>query len=78
MSTDTLFTPARIGRLTLPNRLIQSPMHTRFANEFGEVSPKLIDYFVARARGGVSMMILENTAVNRMPIAMIPGARNWM
>lgn len=61
---DILFTPARIGRLTLKNRLIQSPMHSKFASEFGEVSQKLTDYLVARARGGVSMIILENTAVD--------------
>jgi 2,4-dienoyl-CoA reductase (NADPH2) len=61
---DALYTPAKIGRLRLKNRFIQSAMHTRFASEFGEVSPKLTDYFVARARGGVSLLILENTAID--------------
>lgn len=59
-----LYTPARIGRLKLKNRFIQSPMHSKFASDFGEVSPKLINYLTARARGGVSLIILENTAIN--------------
>lgn len=63
-SLDILYTPATIGRLTLKNRFIQSAMHSRFASEFGEVSPKLINYMVARARGGVSMIVLENTAID--------------
>lgn len=63
-STDILYSPARIGRLRLKNRFIQSPMHSKFASEFGEVSDKLVNYLVARARGGVSMIILENTAVD--------------
>ncbi len=61
---DVLYTPAKIGRLTLKNRFIQSPMHTRFATEFGEVSPQITSYLQERARGGVSLIILENTAID--------------
>ena len=65
MSTlDPLFQEGRIGTLTLKNRLVQAPMHSRFATEFGEVSERLIAYLVERARGGVGMIILENTAVD--------------
>lgn len=63
-NTDILYTPARIGNLNLKNRFIQSAMHTRFASEFGEVSEQIIAYLTERARGGVSMIILENTAVD--------------
>lgn len=61
---EALFQPGKIGRLTLQNRFIQSPMHTKFASEFGEVSEKLVAYLTARARGGVGLIILENTAVD--------------
>jgi dimethylglycine catabolism A len=65
MSTlDPLFQEGKIGNLTLKNRLVQCAMHTRFATEFGEVSERLIAYLVTRARGGVSMIILENTAID--------------
>lgn len=59
-----LFQEGRIGNLTLKNRLVQAAMHSRFATEFGEVSERLIAYLTTRARGGVSMIILENTAVD--------------
>jgi 2,4-dienoyl-CoA reductase-like NADH-dependent reductase (Old Yellow Enzyme family) len=59
-----LFQEGTIGNLRLKNRLVQSPMHSRFATEFGEVDDRLIAYLEARARGGVGMIILENTAVD--------------
>ncbi|MBA2513277.1 MAG: NAD-binding protein [Solirubrobacterales bacterium] len=59
-----LFTEGWIGRLRLKNRLVQAPMHTRYATDFGEVTERLIQYHVARARGGISFITLENTAVN--------------
>lgn len=61
---DPLFQEGTFGNLTLKNRLVQAPMHSRFATEFGEVSERLIEYLAARARGGVAMIILENTAVD--------------
>lgn len=61
---QTLFSEGSIGRLRLRNRLIQAPMHTLFASNFGEVTDRLIAYHATRARGGVGMIILENTAVN--------------
>lgn len=61
---DVLYTPASIGRLRLRNRFVQSPMHSKFSTDSGEVSQKLTDYLVRRARGGVSLIILENTAVD--------------
>jgi dimethylglycine catabolism A len=61
---NALYEPASIGRLRLKNRFIQSPMHTMFSTNDGEVSPKLIHYLARRARGGVAMIILENTAVD--------------
>lgn len=59
-----LFSEGMIGRLRLQSRLIQSPMHTLFASNFGEVTDRLIAYHATRARGGVAMIILENTAVD--------------
>jgi dimethylglycine catabolism A len=63
-SMAPLLQPGEIGRLRLKNRLLQSAMHTRFASDLGEVTERLIEYHAERARGGVAMIILENTAVN--------------
>ena len=59
-----LFEPGRIGTMTLRNRFVQAPIFTQFASTFGEVDEKLIEYHRARARGGVGLIILENTSID--------------
>ncbi|MFN2311395.1 MAG: FAD-dependent oxidoreductase [Spirochaetia bacterium] len=62
--TNPLFQPIRIRNLTIKNRISMAPMHTKYASESGEVTDKLIEYFVARARGGVGLIVVENTCVD--------------
>ncbi|OOL31547.1 NADH oxidase [Rhodococcus rhodochrous] len=59
-----LFQPGRIGRMTLRNRFVQVPIFTQFASTFGEVDDRLIEYHRARARGGVGLIITENTSID--------------
>jgi dimethylglycine catabolism A len=59
-----LFEPGRIGRMTLRNRFVQAPIFTQFASTWGEVDERLIEYHRARARGGVGLIITENTSVD--------------
>ena len=54
-----LFSPGRIGPLTLPNRIVMPSMTTRSAAESGEVTDGTIAYFRARARGGVGLVTVE-------------------
>jgi dimethylglycine catabolism A len=61
---NALFQEARIGSMTLRNRLVQAPIFTQFATTWGEVSERLIEYHRARARGGVGLIITENTSVD--------------
>ena len=49
-----LFTPAKIGPLALPNRIIMLPVTTRF--DFEE-SNRLRNFYAARAKGGVGLII---------------------
>ena len=55
----TLFTPVTIGTMELKNRIAMAPMATDFAEGDGTVSDRMIDYYEARARGGVGLIILE-------------------
>ncbi|MFQ6097502.1 MAG: NADH:flavin oxidoreductase, partial [Armatimonadota bacterium] len=64
MSLDALFSPIRINGLELKNRIVMPPMGTSFADEMGRVTPKLIAYYAARARGGPGLVIVEHTAVH--------------
>lgn len=59
-----LYQPGRIGTMQLRNRFVQAPIFTQFASTFGEVDDKLIEYHRARARGGVGLIITENTSID--------------
>ena len=58
-----LFQPGRIGKLEIGNRIIMAPMETRLAEPDGRYSQRLIDYFVARAKGGVGLILTGLTMV---------------
>jgi len=52
-----LFTPIEVGRLRLKNRIIMPPMIDRLAVD-GMVSDRVKDFYAARARGGVALIVL--------------------
>ncbi|MBI2831488.1 MAG: FAD-dependent oxidoreductase [Chloroflexi bacterium] len=58
-----LLEPGKIGNLELKNRLVFPPMATRLFTPEGEVTERLIDYYLARVRGGVGLIVLEATYV---------------
>ena len=66
---DQLFKPSKIGSMTLTNRVIMAPMYTQIADENGYVSDRLCAYYEERAKGGMGLIIVENTAVAPSPIA---------
>ncbi|MBI4287853.1 MAG: FAD-dependent oxidoreductase [Chloroflexi bacterium] len=66
MSTfPNLFQSGRIGSLTVKNRIIMAPMGTRYGAETLGVSDRLIAYYAERAKGGVGLIIVEATCVDR-------------
>ena len=58
-----LFKPAEIGTLHLANRVIMAPMFSQIADADGRVSDRICAYYEERARGGMGLIIVENTAV---------------
>lgn len=62
----TLFSPVTIGTMEMPNRIVMAPMATDFAEGDGTVTQRLVDYYEARARGGVGLIILEVCTVDGM------------
>lgn len=54
-----LFDPIRIGKLELGNRVVMAPMLVGWATTKGEVTDRLIEHYVARAKGGVGLIITE-------------------
>lgn len=59
-----LFQPIRIGTLEIGNRLVVSPMVTRYCGRDGKATPQFIAYHEARAKGGWGLIITENYAVD--------------
>jgi len=58
-----LFQPGQIGKLKLKNRIIMTPMGSLADNSDGTISDRQLDYFEARARGGVAMCFTGGSLV---------------
>ena len=72
---STIFTPVRIGPVTLRNRIIRSAAFENMA--YGnKPSRDLMDYHVAVARGGVGMTTLAYASVNRSGLSF--DGQLWM
>lgn len=59
-----LFSRGRIGGVTLPNRVIMGPTETLYASALGEVTQPIIEYYEARAKGGVGMIVVHSIQGN--------------
>jgi 2,4-dienoyl-CoA reductase-like NADH-dependent reductase (Old Yellow Enzyme family) len=71
MSTSKLrylFNPLRIGGMEAKNRLVMDPMGTHLASPEGKVTPSLISYYQARARGGVALIMTDDTTITSSAI----------
>ncbi len=54
---DSMFSPIRINRLTVKNRLVMAPMgNIDMCEETGRPNDKMLQYFFERAKGGVGLI----------------------
>ena len=61
---ENLFTPIKINKLEIKNRIAMAPMYAAGLTEpGGTYSQRAIDYFEERAKGGTGLII---TGVNRV------------
>jgi 2,4-dienoyl-CoA reductase-like NADH-dependent reductase (Old Yellow Enzyme family)/thioredoxin reductase len=56
-----LLKPSKIGKMPMANKVIMAPMYTQIGDEGGFVSDRLCAYYEERARGGMGLIIVENT-----------------
>jgi len=56
---NVLLTPARIGPVEIPNRIVMPPMTTRTADAEGFVTDDSVAYYMARVRGGTGLITVE-------------------
>jgi len=59
----TLFSPIRIGKMAVKNRMVMAPMNTNFSNENGAVTEQMISYFEQRAKNEVGLIVVEAASV---------------
>ena len=59
-----LFSPVRVGGMEVKNRLVLAPMSTNLGSEDGQVSQALIDFFAARARGGMGLIVTGDVTMD--------------
>lgn len=55
-----LFTPLKVGSVTLRNRIVMPPHSVSFLPGYGKGIDRVIDYHVERARGGAAMIVMSN------------------
>lgn len=58
-----LSSPIRIGKMIVKNRMVMPPMNTNYSSDTGALTPRMEQYYLRRAQGGVGMMVLEAVAV---------------
>ncbi len=58
MKFPHLFKPAMIGECELDNRIIMALFPTKYATE-SRVNPRMMEFYRARARGGVALIVLD-------------------
>jgi 2,4-dienoyl-CoA reductase-like NADH-dependent reductase (Old Yellow Enzyme family)/thioredoxin reductase len=73
MEIKKLMQPFRLKYLELRNRIVMAPMLSRLCDPNGVVSPKLIDYYAARAEGGVGLIISEYCYIDDKESKAHPG-----
>jgi len=58
-----LFTPAKIGRLEIKNRIVMLPMTTGYTEADETVGNRFTDFFETRAKGGAGLIIVPFSPV---------------
>lgn len=60
-----LFQSIYIGKVKVRNRIVMPPMCSRLSTPEGYVTKEQVDYYAARARGGVGMIIVEYAYIQK-------------
>lgn len=64
MSYQKLFTPGKIGNLTIKNRTVMCALAMGISDKNQCIGDDFFDYLMERAKGGIGMIVLENTRVD--------------
>lgn len=76
MDYPHLFSPGRIGTLTLPNRVVMTAASACLSQPDGSMTEEMLAYYEARARGGVGLIITEMVCVDEQRGVLFPRELN--
>ena len=65
MNFPHLFSPIKINKMELKNRIVMTAMHLGYTPD-GEVTDRLIEFYRERARGGVGLIIIGGCPIDDM------------
>ncbi len=65
---EKLFQQASIGKMKLKNRIVMAPTGCNITRADGFVTRRMISYYVERAKGGVSLIIVEGTPIDPLGV----------
>ena len=60
---DHMFSPFNVRGMCVKNRVVMMPMGSNMAMPDGSLSERHLNYYRLRAKGGVSLILVENVAV---------------
>ena len=63
MGFPLLFSPIRINKMELKNRIVMAAMHLSYTSN-GEVTDSLIDFYALRAKGGAGLIIIGTCTID--------------
>lgn len=73
MEYQRLFSPMKIGKVEVKNRIVMAPMGVEISNHDGSANEKTVAYYRERAKGGVGLIITEYTRVNEKDGVVAPS-----
>lgn len=64
MDNFKLYTPINIGSVEIKNRVLMAPMSLGYEEKDGNVSSRLKDFWIERAKGGVGLIVVDAVTVD--------------
>ncbi len=77
LSVRKLFSPIKINKTELKNRILMPAMHLNYTGSKGEISDKLIKFYEERAKGGCGLIIVGGAHFTKTSFYM-PNMLNLM
>lgn len=63
---SNLFSPIKVGEMTVKNRIFMPPVSTHLADENGRVTEELLAYYEKRAKGGVGLITVPSVLIEKL------------